>query len=65
MRSRSVKTFALSLLLVSMLSVPAMAAIDRDSGVGHDLPGFGRIVQIAKFVFKAIAMGDTLSVPKP
>jgi hypothetical protein len=42
-----------------------MAAADRDTGWGGESPLLQRVVRIVKFVFRAAAMGDTLSVPKP
>jgi hypothetical protein len=65
MRSRRLaKSLLLSLLLTSVLSFPATAAIDRDSG-GRDAPLLQEISEYVKFGLKAVAMGDTLSVPKP
>ena len=64
MRSRTVKSLVLSGLLVSMLSMPAMAAIDRDSGGSRDLGVLQRIVSAMKHFFTAHT-SDTLSVPKP
>lgn len=64
MRSRTIKSLVLSGLLVSMLSLPAMAAIDRDGGGSRDLPIIRRIVSVLKHFFTA-TVSDTLSVPKP
>lgn len=64
MRSRTVRSLVLSGLLVSMLSMPATAAIDRDSGGSRDMPILQRIVHVLKHFFTA-TVSDTLSVPKP
>ncbi len=64
MRSRTIKSLVLSGLLVSTLSMPAMAAIDRDSGGSRDTPIIQRIVGALKHFFTA-TVSDTLSVPKP
>jgi hypothetical protein len=67
MRSRTTKSFALSLLLVSLLSLPALASIDRDGGAGRELPIFQRIVHALKHFFTVMdtVESDTMSVPRP
>jgi len=60
MRSRSVRSFVLSLVVTSVLSIPAMATVDRD---GSDAPIVQRIVNVLRQI--VTISGDTLSVPKP
>jgi hypothetical protein len=62
MRSRSVRSFVLSLVVTSVLSIPAMATVDRDGG---DTPILQKIVRVLKHFFTPTTSDDTLSVPKP
>jgi hypothetical protein len=62
MRSTSIRSFVLSLVVTSLLSFPAMATVDRDSG---DTPIVQKIVKVLKHFFMPTTSDDTLSVPKP
>lgn len=60
MRSTSVRSFVLCLVVTSLLSFPAVANVDRDGG---DVPIVQRIVNVLRQI--VTISGDTISVPKP
>ena len=63
MSTRQIRALALSVLLVVSLStVPATAAPNRDDGDRQITPITKVIKQLSKFVFRAL---DTLTLPKP